>query len=158
MFKETPVRRCCHCTRRFVADPRVGGRQVTCGAWQCQRARHCERCRAWHAANSDVAGTHYEDVVVPFRERQPDYQRRWRLAARLREIREESSPISRVLLTSLRALMGRAQRLAESPTRDGQTGVLAAKMLDKAMAALRFAIAALEQLEASVATLQALRL
>lgn len=157
MKKEPPVR-CCECRRQFVPDPRVGVRQVTCGAVRCQVERHAERCRAWHAGNADVARRHYADVVVPFRERQPDYQRRWRLAGRLREIREKTSPVGGLLLLSLRALLSRAEALSESTTGRAQTGVLAKELLDTAMAALGGAIGALEQLEASVATLQAMGL
>lgn len=95
---------------------------------------------------------------MPFRERQPDYQRRWRLARRLREIREETPPLTSVLLTSLRALLCRAERLSKSPTKEAQTGVIAAELLDKAMVVVHGAIAALEQLEASVAQLRAVGL
>lgn len=97
-------------------------------------------------------------MVVPFRVRQPDYQRRWRLAGRLREIREKTSSVGGVLLASLRALLGRAEALSESTSKRAQTGVLAKELLDTAVAALRGAIGALEQLEASVATLQAMEL
>src|SRR5690606_20089376 len=93
------------CRGPFVPDPRVGGGQVTCGAEECQRERHAERCRAWHVANRDVGTSHYADVVKPFREAQPDYQRRWRLAVRCREIREKTGTLGGVLLTSLRALL-----------------------------------------------------
>jgi hypothetical protein len=158
MKKETPVRRCCQCRQEFVPDPRVGARQVTCGAARCQVERHAERCRAWRAANADVVASHYRDVVEPFRERQPDYQRRWRLARRVREIREQSRPFGGVMLTSLRALLGRAAALLKSTAREAQTGVLAGKMLDLATTALRAAVAALEQLDTNVASLRTLGL
>ncbi len=158
MNKTTTARRCCECRRRLEPDPRVGARQVTCGAEKCQRERHSDRCRAWHRANGDVAGCHYEDVVVPFRRRQPDYQRRWRLAQRLREIREETRPLGSVLLTSFQALLSRTKTLSESPTSEAQTGVLTAKLLSKATDVLRGAVAALEQLEVSVAELRSMGL
>jgi hypothetical protein len=104
MQKQIPHRRCVECSGEFVPDPRVGRRQVTCGAEKCQRARHAKRCREWHASNAEAAATHYQDVVVPFRQQQPDYQGRWRWGRRLREIREKSGVLSGVLLASLRAL------------------------------------------------------
>lgn len=150
--------RCCQCNRPFVPEPRVGDRQVTCGDGTCKRERHCERCRAWHANNGEVGKSHYEDVVAPFRRAQPDYQRRWRLGRRLREIREATGSVGGVLLTALGALLGRAEVLSTSPARQAQTGVLAGNWLGDAIAAMRGAIAAMEQLVAYVAKLRALRL
>lgn len=113
-------------------------------------------CRVWRGANRDVVGAHYEDGVKPFREEQPDYQRRWRLGRRLGEIREKTRWVGGMLLTNLRALLGRTEALAASPTREAQTGVLAADLLDRARDALRTAVAAIEQFEASMAALRAL--
>lgn len=96
--------------------------------------------------------------MVPFRERQPDYQCRWRLSRRLREIREKMRPLGGPLRGHLRVLLGRAEGLSESPTKAAQTGVLAAGFLDELKAAVRAAMAALEQLEASLATLQSIGL
>lgn len=154
----TFLRRCCHCTRPFVPDPRVGDRQLTCGDEACRRARHSEQCRAWHEQNREVTASHYQDVVVPFRQQQPDYQRRWRLGRKLREIREAILPTGGVLLSSLQALLGRAEELSKSAARNTQTGVLAGKMLDRARVALRGVVAAIEQLEASASALQSLGL
>ena len=158
MKSKTSPRRCCKCRRPIEPDPRVGARQVTCGDEACQRERHADRCRAWRAANADVARSHYEDVVLPFRRRHPEYQRRWRLSRRLREIREKSGAVGGVLLTSLRALLSRAEALSKSSPRDAQSGVLKGELLDKAVAVLGAAIAALEQLEASVAQLRSMGL
>jgi hypothetical protein len=151
-------RRCCECRQLFTPDPRVGNRQVTCGAGPCQRQRHRDRCRAWRAANTETTASHYEDVVVPFRERQPDYQCRWRLARHLREIREKMRPLGGPLRGRLRGLLGRAKGLSESPTKAAQAGVLAAELLNQASAAVRGALTAIEQLEASLATLQSMGL
>lgn len=131
---------------------------MTCGAERCQRARHAERCRAWHADNAEIGRSHYEDAVKPFRERQPDYQRRWRLAARLREIREQSTLLGEGLLGSLRGLLARAVGLMTGGADEMHSGVLAGEVLGRAVAALRSAIDALEQLEASVAPLPSMRL
>lgn len=154
---KTANRRCSQCMRPFVPEPRVRDRQVTCGAASCQRARHAYACREWRVRNPEVVSSHYGDTVKAFREQQPDYQRRWRLGQRLREIREKTSSLGGGLLTSLRALLGRTDALAASPARPAQTGVLAADLLDVARAALRDAVAAIEQLEASVAALRAMR-
>ncbi len=158
MNNENPVRRCSECTRPFTPDPRVGNRQVTCGAAPCQRQRHRDRCRAWRAANTETTSSHYEDVVVPFRARQPDYQRRWRLACCLREIREKMRSLGGALWARLRGLLERAEALSASATKAAQTGVLAAGWLHEASAAVRGALAAIEQLEASVASLGSMSL
>jgi hypothetical protein len=155
-MKETCARRCLHCTRSFAPDPRVGDRQVTCGSECCQQARHSEQCRQWHERNKDVGASHYQDVVVPFRRRQPDYQRRWRLSRQLCEIREESRLRSGQLGRRVRAWLTRAERLSASAMRSMQTGVLAGGLLDQAREALRGVVAAIELLEAKLSTLQAL--
>jgi len=46
-------RPCSECRRWFLPDPRVGGRQKTCGAAACQRARHERACRDWRTKNRD---------------------------------------------------------------------------------------------------------
>lgn len=46
-------RPCCICRRWFLPDARVGARQRACGAEECQRARHREADRAWHARHPD---------------------------------------------------------------------------------------------------------
>jgi hypothetical protein len=157
-MKNTPDRRCSQCTCPFEVDPRVGDRQVACGSPDCQRQRHCDRCRAWHQANADEEKSHYEGVVVPFRAAQPDYQRRWRLGRRVREIREKLAALGGGLMTSLRALVGRSDELSASPTRQTQTGVLAGDLLDKAKELVSDAVAAIEQLEASLGGLRAMGL
>jgi hypothetical protein len=153
MKNEDPFRRCTECTRRFEPDPRIGHRQVTCGTTECQRGRHSGRCRAWHEAHPESAASHYEDVVAPFRQQQPSYQRRWRLGRRLREIREMTGRPGAALLKLLRGLLQRAEGLSKRAAEAAQTGVLAANLLEKATGAVRGAIAALEGLEASMATL-----
>lgn len=156
-----PLHRCWNqkCNRPFFPDPRVKERQVTCGKPECQRARHADRCKVWHADNANITATHYEDVVVPFRRKQPDYQRRWRLKRRLREIREKfDNLVGDMLLTSLRALLGRVEALSSSPTKEAQSGVLAGDLLDKAAAALRAAVAVIEQLDPSLVTLRSMGL
>jgi len=131
---------------------------VTCGADECQQARHAKQCREWRAANSEATASHYEDVVVPFRERQPDYQRRCRWRQRLREIREKTTRFGGSLLLALRGLVQRAERLAAQAADVVQTGVLAGEKLGRAVAVVRSTIAAIEQLETSMAELRELGL
>ena len=150
--------RCVQCSGEFVPDPRAAARQVTCGAPECQRARHAEQCRRWHASNKEATASHYEDVVVPFRKKQPDYQQRWRWVRRLREIREESGLLTGTLLAGLRALVARAEQLARRASDAVQTGVLAGEMLKRAVTAVQSTISALEQLEASQSELRDLGL
>ncbi len=153
----TPCR-CVECSGEFVPDPRVGDRQVTCGASKCQRARHADRCREWRASNAEATASHYQDVVVPFRQEQPDYQSRWRWVRRLREIREQTGLLSAGLLTSLQALVPQAEQLARRAMGIVQTGVLAGKMLERAVKAVRSTITALQQIQASTTELRELGL
>src|SRR3954467_4005740 len=46
-------RPCSVCRRWFLPDARVGARQKACGDAECQRARHREADRAWHARHRD---------------------------------------------------------------------------------------------------------
>ena len=129
---------------------------MTCGAVGCQRARHADRCRGWHTANGDVARTHDHDVVVRFRKRQPSYQRRWRLACGLREIREEKRPAGTAFLSTVRGLVSRAEQLSRVARSEAQSGVFSGVLLDHAVTALRLMLGALEALEASMTKLGAL--
>src|SRR4030042_799388 len=138
-------RRCVECSGEFVPDPRVGDRQVTCGAAGCQRARHADRCRQWHESNREEAASHYQDVVVPFRRGQPDYQRRGGGGGRGREIREEMTQMGGASLAILRSMMARAEQLARRTAGAVQSGVLAGEMLERAVTVVRNTVAALEQ-------------
>ena len=132
---------------------------MTCGRPECQKARHCYSRKDWRKRNADITATHYEDEVKPFRRNQPDYQRRWRLRRGLREIREKfDNLVIGVLLTSIRGLLGRADALSSSPSRETQTGVLAGDLLDKTALALRDVVAGLEQLGKGVETLRSVGL
>ena len=61
---------------------------MTCGAAPCQRKRHARSCKRWHEEHPEAKANHYADVVKPYRGKHRSYQRRWRLAVRLREIRD----------------------------------------------------------------------
>jgi len=93
---------------------------------------------------------------VPFRQRQPDYQQRWRLGRQLREIREESGGGSGKLMRRVRGWLTRAESLSSRASRTLQTGVLSGGLLDSAKQALRGVAAAIEQLEANLSTLRSL--
>lgn len=102
--------RCSECSRPFIPDPRVKTRQVTCGAETCQRERHAKRCQWLRAQDVDAKGHHYRDVVVPFREQRPWYQRWWRW---VREIREEFGSSLAGLLLRLERLVARGRALVQ---------------------------------------------
>ena len=44
-------RPCSECRRWYTANPRVGARQRTCGAPECQKKRHRRVDDAWHERN-----------------------------------------------------------------------------------------------------------
>lgn len=157
-MKSTTACRCAECKRAFVPDPRIGSRQVTCGALECQRARHAGRCRIWRSENGETAANHYQDVVVPFRRQQPDYQRRWRWGCRLGEIREEMTLLGGAVLGRLRGLVHQAQQLVQGAMGIVQSGVLAGEKLLRTIDAVRSTISCLEQLQASTAALRELAL
>jgi hypothetical protein len=57
-------RPCSECRRWFLPDARVGDRQRTCGAADCQRARHERAYSAWRKANRDYdRGRRWQDTL-----------------------------------------------------------------------------------------------
>jgi hypothetical protein len=102
MTKNTTCR-CSECSKKFIPDPRVGERQVTCGDAQCQIQRHKKKCREWHQQNPLAGACHYIDVIVLYRKKYPDYQRSWYWLRRLREIREEIERLYQDLKQLLKA-------------------------------------------------------
>ena len=44
-------RPCRVCGKWFCPDPRLGERQKTCGAAECQRQRHAAKCAEWNRKN-----------------------------------------------------------------------------------------------------------
>ena len=153
-MKPKTNRRCTECSQEYVVDPRAGDRQVTCGAESCQQARHAERCRLWRESNKEEgARSHYEDVVRPFRLKQPSYQRRWRLRKRLREIREKMHVRAGVVGSAITGVLEQLKALVQQRAAEAQTGVFSGKSVDEAVAAVQGVAAALEQLDASMARL-----
>ncbi len=112
----------------------------------------------WRAKNKEITAGHYQDVVVPFRREQPDYQQRWRWGRRLREIREKTTWMGGSLLAGLRELVRRAEQMVQQAVGVVQTGVFAGEKLRRAVGVLGAMIAAIEELEASTAKLEALGL
>ena len=80
-------RRCHYCGRGFIADSRVGNRQKACSV-ACQKLRKRENNRAFREKNPEYgrAPERYA-YLKEWRQKHPDYQRRWREANK----REQSS-------------------------------------------------------------------
>lgn len=70
------AKRCCYCGKEFSPDPRVGHRQKACSI-ACQKLRKRENNRAFTEKNPGYWSSRYEDVKQ-WRQKHPDYQRRWR--------------------------------------------------------------------------------
>ncbi len=153
--------RCWNCKRPFGPDPRVGDRQVTCGDAECQRLRHAYICRLWHQDNSEeksreASKEHYDNVVKPFRHEQPSYQRRWRLARSLREIREQILVLTGIIGARLRGLVARGRTLSGTATEERQTGVITSKSLEDTLATAAVITESLEQVVTCTTQLAAL--
>ena len=135
--------------RPIDPDPRVGDRQVTCGAPECQRRRHARQCKDWHARQREWASHHYQDVVVPFRQRHPSYQRSWRLASRLREIREESRGLVEHLVRRVCGAVARGRLVRAGAAGEAeQPRSIIGESLDAALASAAQLGGVLEQLRA----------
>jgi hypothetical protein len=46
-------RPCRICRKWFVANPRVGDRQKTCGSDECRKRWHVKKCREWNGRNRE---------------------------------------------------------------------------------------------------------
>ena len=61
-----PLKRPCRiCRRWFQPDPRVGGRQHTCGKPECQTIRRQKTQASWRARNPDYAAAYRIDQRHP---------------------------------------------------------------------------------------------
>ena len=59
--KRKPKKRPCRiCRKWFAADPRLGDRQQTCGAMECQRKWHARKCAEWNRKNR----AYFRDVYL----------------------------------------------------------------------------------------------
>ena len=162
-MKPTKLRSCWHCNLSFLPDPRVGDRQVTCGAAECKHARHTYMCKQWHLSNpaahkSTASQVHYQDAVKPFRLGQPSYQRRWRLAQSLREIREQILLLTCLIGARLRGVVARGQALLSMAHEGKQTGVITQQSLPQTLSVASALSAAIEQVAAFTTQLTALGL
>jgi hypothetical protein len=98
-------------------------------------------------------------VVEPFRSEQPSYQRRWRLARRLREIRELIAELLEVLGARLGAVVAHGRSLSRAvATEKRQTGVMAGQSLHEALAAAAAITTALGQVGLGATQLEAVGL
>lgn len=53
-------RPCRICGKWFTPDPRLGERQKTCGATECQRQWHVKKCRQWNKENR----AYFEEIYL----------------------------------------------------------------------------------------------
>ena len=89
-------KRCVYCGRYFVPDRRVAERQKSCKKPECRRKRKKESQRRWVEANPGYFEGRYE-YVKQWRQKNPDYQKRWR-SGRRHEIQDKIPP-SKPLVT-----------------------------------------------------------
>ncbi len=52
-------RPCRICKKWFIPDPRLGGRQKTCGSPECQRKWHIRKCAEWNMKNRHCSRESY---------------------------------------------------------------------------------------------------
>lgn len=97
-------------------------------------------------------------MVKPFRHRQPSYQRRWRLARKLREIRETIAELLEVLGAQLGAVVARGRALSDVLATEQQSGVFAGQSLQEALVAATAITAALGPVGRGAAQLGAMGL
>src|SRR3990172_9892670 len=83
-------KRCVYCRRFFKPDRRLGARQKSCKEKGCQKRRKAESQKRWLESNAGYFHGRYA-YVREWRNRNPDYQRRWR-ATRRDEIQDEIPP------------------------------------------------------------------
>lgn len=79
-------RRCPHCRRLFIPDPRLKERQATCGREECRRSRKREANEEWRSQHADYFRGIYQQQKEAYgtraeykrlyRQRNPEYVRR----------------------------------------------------------------------------------
>lgn len=85
--------RCTVCKVSFVPNPRLGGRQKTCGKAECRRAAHAKYRRGYRKVNRDVEAEYQEKQRLSrqdgfwlrYREAHPESTERNRANSRLRK-------------------------------------------------------------------------
>lgn len=63
------TKRCKYCGQFFVPDPRALKTQKACARDECRKARKREAQKSWRQENVEYRKNHYQDYVVPWRER-----------------------------------------------------------------------------------------
>ena len=88
-------KRCPHCKKLFTPDPRLKGKQKTCGGTECQKARRRENAKKWREKNPDYDDRtyrkarfrtrthhawkrHYWATHPEYRQHHAEYMRQWR--------------------------------------------------------------------------------
>jgi hypothetical protein len=86
-------KRCPHCKKLFIPDPRLKGKQKTCGGTECQKARRRENAKKWRSKNPDYDDRSYREVRFrtqrfwkrqywathpEYRKHHAEYMRQWR--------------------------------------------------------------------------------
>ena len=90
-------KRCHYCGRVFIAGKRVGNRQKACSP-QCQKQRKKDNNRAFRRNNPGYWRGRYE-VVKEWRQKNPGYQRNWRLKKKQERIQMKPGEIQAELFT-----------------------------------------------------------
>ena len=122
---------------------------MTCGAAACQRKRHAKSCRWWRESNADSSANHYDDVVKPYRQRHPTYQRRHRILVAFRKIREELLSLARRSRKQLAELVSRGRRVIEEGAQEpAQARAMTGKPLEEALGTVASMVQAVDELAA----------
>ncbi|MBM4318854.1 MAG: hypothetical protein FJ125_02595 [Deltaproteobacteria bacterium] len=122
---------------------------MTCGAEECQKKRHAKKCKQWHGLNPDTAASHYQDVVKPYRQLYPSYQRRQRLVVALRKIREELLCMAHRACRRLAALVSRGRQVvAQGAQEPVHVRAMTGKPLEDALAAAASLVGSVDELTA----------
>ena len=90
-------KRCHYCGKLFIADKRVGERQKACSP-QCQKQRKKDNNRVFSRNNPGYWCGRY-DVVKEWRQRNPGYQRNWRLKKKQHQMQMNPGEIQAELFT-----------------------------------------------------------
>jgi hypothetical protein len=100
-----------------------------------------------------VTRSHYRDVVEPFRRRHPDYQRRWRLVSKLREIRDEITSGAQVVGERLAKVLAHSARVMGTAAGVAQVRAKTGTPLEAALAVAAELVSAMKALTAQVSAL-----
>lgn len=120
---------------------------MTCGAEECQQQRHAKKCKQWHKRHPDAAANHYCDVVKPYRQKHPTYQRRHRILVAYRKIREALLSMARRSGKQLADLVSRGRRIIEEGAQEPvQALAMTGKPLKEALGTAALMVKAVDEL------------